>query len=226
MALKTADRSLRLPIRVWDTPTRLFHWCLVLLFVTAYASSQLDWWQLHLLAGYAVLVLLFFRLVWGFIGSETSRFANFLVSPLAGLRHLKHFRYLEPDTQIGHNAAGGWMVLILLGVLGLQVGTGLFSNHHGTVNGPLTKYVGHATSNLLADVHSLLFDLLMAAVILHVVTVVAYFVVKKQDLVRPMITGKKRLPAATRAPRLANPLLAAVVLLATIAAVVALVQLA
>ena len=223
MALKTT-MTLQLPLRVWDASIRLFHWSLVLLFLLAYATSQLDWMNLHLLTGYAILALLLFRLVWGVVGSETARFASFIVSPMAGLRHLQHFREREPDTQVGHNAAGGWMVLILLALLTIQVGSGLFANDDGATRGPLMKFVGKPTSDLLSAVHSLMFDFLLAAVILHVLVVIAYAVVKKHDLVRPMITGKKRLPAATHAPRLASPLLALLVLLLATAAVVALVR--
>jgi cytochrome b len=223
MALKTT-MTLQLPLRVWDAPIRLFHWSLVLLFLLAYATSQLDWMNLHLLTGYAILALLLFRLVWGVVGSETARFASFVVSPMAGLRHLQHFREREPDTQVGHNAAGGWMVLILLALLTIQVGSGLFANNDGATEGPLMKFVSKPHSDLLSAVHSLMFDFLLAAVILHVLVVIAYAVVKKHDLVRPMITGKKRLPAATHAPRLASPLLALLVLLLATATVVALVR--
>jgi cytochrome b len=223
MVLRT-NTTLQLPLRVWDAPIRLFHWSMVLLFVCAYATSQLNWMELHLLTGYAILALLIFRLAWGVVGSETARFASFVASPMAGLRHLQHFREREPDTQVGHNAAGGWMVLVMLALVAIQVGTGLFANDDGAIEGPLMRHVGKPNSDLLSAVHSLVFDFLLAAVILHVLAVIAYAVVKRHDLVRPMITGKKRLPAATRAPRLASPLRALLVLLLAVAAVVALVR--
>jgi len=115
-------------------------------------------------------------------------------------------------------------VLILLALLTIQVGSGLFANNDGATEGPLMKFVSKPHSDLLSAVHSLMFDFLLAAVILHVLVVIAYAVVKKHDLVRPMITGKKRLPAATHAPRLASPLLALLVLLLATATVVALVR--
>ena len=223
MALKTAT-TLQLPLRVWDAPIRLFHWSMVLLVLLAYATSQLNWMELHLLVGYAILALLLFRLAWGFVGSETARFASFLASPMAGLRHLQHFHEREPDTEVGHNAAGGWMVLVLLALLAVEVGTGLFANDDGATEGPLMKYVSKPHSDLLSAVHSLVFDFLLAAVILHVLAVIAYAVVKRHNLLWPMISGKKRLPAATRAPRLASPLRALLVLLLAVAAVVALVR--
>ena len=115
-------------MRVWDAPTRLFHWLITLLVIFSYVSIKQDWVQLHFLSGYTILTLLLFRIAWGFVGSQTARFSQFMRSPIEGLRHLAHFPRREPDTEIGHNAAGGWMVLILLAALAAQVGTGLFSN--------------------------------------------------------------------------------------------------
>src|SRR5271154_2539662 len=104
-------RQLVLPMRIWDLPTRLFHWTLVILILTSWLSAQLDWMRLHIWCGFAVLTLLLFRLIWGFIGSDTARFAYFLKSPIAAAQHLMHLHRREPDTEVGHNAAGGWMVL-------------------------------------------------------------------------------------------------------------------
>ena len=200
---------LRLSMRVWDAPTRLFHWAIVLLVATSYASIRLDRIDLHLLSGYTMLTLLLFRLAWGFVGSETSRFRQFLVSPLAGFRHLAQFTRREPDDQVGHNAAGGWMVLILLGDLGVQVGTGLFSNDDVVTQGPLAHLVSKGVSDEVSAVHAYNFDVLLALMALHVVAIIAYATVKRHNLLRPMITGRKRLPGATRQPRMASPLLAA-----------------
>jgi cytochrome b len=213
MALRSFSRELQLPMRVWDLATRLFHWSVVVLVAVSYATSQMRRMDIHLLAGYAMLALLVFRLIWGFAGSDTSRFSHFLASPAAGLRHLTHLRGREPDTQVGHNAAGGWMVLLMLLALAVQVGTGLFSNDRRTAtHGPLAGHVSKATSDLLSSVHSACFTVLLVLVGLHVLAVIAYAVVKRQNLLRPMITGKKRLPAATPAPRMASQILAAIVL--------------
>jgi cytochrome b len=168
-----------------------------------------------------MLALLIFRIVWGVIGSDTSRFARFVKNPVEGFRHLAHFGRREPDVEIGHNAAGGWMVLILLALLAAQVGTGLFSNDDGINTGPLAQFVAKPLSDQLSDWHGIIFNVLAVAMGLHVVVVIAYVALKGQNLVRPMITGKKRLPAATPAPRLASPILAAVVLLASAAIAVA-----
>ncbi len=205
--------GMRLSMRVWDAPIRLFHWGLVLLIVFSYVSNKLNWMQLHFLSGYTILTLLIFRFVWGFIGSDTARFGRFLKSPLAGLRHLAKIGRREPDLEIGHNAAGGWMVIILLLDVLLQAVLGLFANDDVFSEGPLAKHVGKALSNRFSHFHALNFKILLGLMGLHVVVILAYAVVKRQDLVRPMITGRKRLPPTLRAPRMVHPLLALLVVL-------------
>ncbi len=213
-------------MRVWDAPTRLFHWAIVLLVAFSYVCAQREWTQLHFLSGYVVLALLLFRLAWGFVGSETSRFRQFLRSPIAGLRHLAAFGKREPDTEIGHNAAGGWMVLAMLLALLVQVGSGLFSNNDIDAKGPLAHRVSKATSDWLSGLHATSFYVLLGLVALHVVAIVAYAVFKRHDLLRAMVTGKKRLPANLRQPRFASPVLAAAILAVAAGAVWLLVRLA
>ena len=198
----------RILMRVWDAPTRLFHWGIVLLVAFSWFSSQRHWMQLHFLSGYTILAALLFRVAWGFVGSETSRFRRFLRSPVEGFRHLARFGWREPDNEIGHNAAGGWMVLVLLGVMFVQVGTGLFSNDEIDSKGPLAHLVADGTSDWLSGIHIKNFNILLAAMAMHVLAVLAYAVVKRHDLVRPMVTGRKRLPANFRQPRFASPALA------------------
>jgi cytochrome b len=213
MALRNRDSGLKLPLRVWDAPTRLFHWAIVLLIATSYVTVHKGWMKLHMLSGYTILTLVLFRVIWGFVGSETSRFSRFLHSPLAALRQLAQFRDRSPDTEVGHNAAGGWMVLVILAVLGMQLASGLsVTDEDDNIMGPLAKFVGPTWSGRLTSFHMLNFNILLGLIVLHVLAVVAYAMVKRHDLVRPMITGKKRLPAATRAPRMTSPLLALVIL--------------
>ena len=151
-------------------------------------------------------------LFFGFVGSETSRFSQFLRSPVQGLRGLAQFTRREPDDQVGHTAAGGWMVLVLLGLLAIQVGTGLFSRTRQGMAGPLAHLVGEDGSDRISAVHAANFNLILAAIGLHVVAILAYGLVKRHALLWPMITGRKRLPGATRPPRMASPLLAALIL--------------
>jgi cytochrome b len=199
-------------VRVWDAPTRLFHWAIALLVGFSWFSMHESWMELHFLSGYTILALLLFRLVWGFIGSDTARFGRFLASPAAAFRHLAHIHRREPDAEIGHNAAGGWMVLLMLALLLVQVGSGLFANDDIMNEGPLAHLVGKSRSDWFTNIHSINFTLIEIAVAAHVVAVLAYAVLKRQDLVRPMVTGSKRLPAGLRAPRMASLWLAIAVL--------------
>jgi cytochrome b len=204
-----------LPMRIWDAPTRLFHWTLVLLVAFSYLAIQMSWMKLHFLSGYTILALLLFRLAWGVVGSETARFSHFLQSPLEAFRHLAHFLRREPDTEIGHNAAGGWMVLVMLLTLLAQVATGLFSNDDVAFEGPLAHRLDKAASDAVTSAHGMIFNVILVVVALHVLAVIAYAIVKRHDLVRPMVTGKKRLPATMQQPRFTNPLLALLILIAS-----------
>ena len=211
---------MRLSTRIWDAPTRLFHWAIVLLVAASYftikSASGADvvlFTNLHKLSGYAMLTLLLFRLAWGFVGSETSRFGGFLRSPLDGLRHLRHFGRREADDQVGHNAAGGWMVLVLLVALGVQAVTGLFT-FDDVPEGPLGGTVSENTAYWLTSVHAANFNVILGLIVLHVGAVAAYAVVKRHNLVWPMITGRKPLPGAMRPPRMVSPVRALLLVLA------------
>ncbi len=129
-----ADRG----VIVWDLPTRAFHWLTVALVAAAYATWRLNWMDWHAWCGDALLALLLFRLVWGFVGSDTARFARFLASPRAAAHHIARLFTREPDTQVGHNPAGGWMVLLLLALLLGQTLTGIVDNNDVADAGPLT----------------------------------------------------------------------------------------
>ena len=197
--------DLKRPMQIWDAPTRLFHWAIVVLFCTAWLTERLNWMELHLLNGYTVLALLLFRLAWGIVGSDTARFLRFLKSPLAALHHLSRLNHREPDTEIGHNAAGGWMVLVMLGLLCVQVGTGLCANDEVSVQGPLAEAVGPANSDWFSHIHAVNFRLIEAAIALHVLAILTYRVLRGHRLVWPMVTGNKPLPDTLPAPRMASP---------------------
>lgn len=200
-------------VKVWDGWVRLFHWSIVVLLAVSFVSIKTGNVEVHYVSGYTVLTLLLFRIAWGVAGSDTARFTRFLRSPLAGLRHLRQFRRREPDTEIGHNAAGGWMVLVLLGLLLVQAATGLFANHEPgfsyDAHGPLALKVADRTSAWLTGIHHLNSILVLVAVGLHVLAVLSYRVVKGHDLIGPMVTGFKSLPARLAAPRMGSPVLAA-----------------
>lgn len=206
-------------VKVWDVPTRLFHWSIVLLVAFSYATARLGWIDWHFRSGYAILALVLFRIVWGLVGSETARFSSFIRGPRDVLHHLFHVARGRAEAEAGHNAAGALMVMLLLSLLLFQTGTGLFSGDGIFVEGPLAQFVGGAMSETLTGWHGLGFDLILIAVIVHVAAVLFYGVFLKQNLVRPMITGRAWLPGLSKAPKLASPILALVVLAACAAAV-------
>ena len=122
-------------------PTRLFHWLVVALVAAAYATSKLNWMDWHARAGEALLALVLFRLLWGFFGSETARFSSFLAPPRVAAAASAHVFRREPDHQVGHNPAGGWMVLLLLALLLGETLSGLYVANDVADEGPLTEWV-------------------------------------------------------------------------------------
>lgn len=214
-ATNSAGASAR-SVRVWDLPTRLFHWLTVPLVAGAWATQRLNWIDLHVRLGETLLALVLFRLMWGCVGSETARFRRFLASPGAAWRHLRHLLRREPDLQVGHNAAGGWMVLLLLVLLLAETLSGLYVYNDIADEGPLSEIVPASIANAISALHAWGWDILLAAVVLHVCAIAVYALAKGHNLLGPMITGRKRLPATVRAPARASPWLAA--LLLTVAA--------
>lgn len=212
-------------MKVWDLPVRLFHWALVVLIFGSWLTQELGRMDVHMWIGEWVLALLLFRIVWGLVGSDTARFKRFLRSPVAALRHLSHLRRREPDHEIGHNAAGGWMVLGMLALLAVQTGTGLFSNDDGDTEGPLMHLVGKDRSDWLSHIHYLNFTAIEVVVVLHVLAIVAYAVLKRQNLVRPMVTGTKLMPGDAAAPRFVHPVWALAILAVAFGVVVWVVKL-
>lgn len=181
-------------IYVWDLPTRLFHWTLLGLVIFQWASAEIggDLMDYHLLTGYAIAALVVFRVAWGFAGNRYARFGNFLRGVGPTIEYARAMRAKTAPRYLGHNPLGGWMVLALLGTLAIQVTTGLFANDDVMTEGPLRHLVSDRASSLLTEVHGLVFNLLVALVALHVVAVYAHRIFKKEDLIRPMLTGYKQ----------------------------------
>ena len=199
-------------VLVWDAATRLFHWLTAALVVAAYVTWRLDWMNWHARAGEAVLALVVFRVLWGFFGSATARFAGFLASPRVAVEHLARLLRREPDRQVGHNPAGGWMVLILLALLLIETLSGIYINNDIADEGPLTELTPAPVANAINAVHWIFWDVLLAAIALHVAAILIYAAAKGQNLVTPMLTGWKVLPATVPQPRMAGALAACVLL--------------
>jgi len=213
-------------VRVWDLPTRLFHWLLVLciagLFVTGKTGGDAMNWHLRL--GYAALTLVIFRVVWGFIGGRWSRFARFFPTPGRVLRYLKG--QALPEDLAGHNPLGAFSVFALLLLAAAQAVTGLFSYDEIAFAGPLSGLVSNHAVSLLTSLHKSWGQyLIVAFVTFHVLAIVVY-TVRKHGLLWPMIVGDKPLPASLPPSRdtLGTRLLALIVLAIVAAAMVALVR--
>jgi cytochrome b len=180
-------------IKVWDVPVRLFHWTLLALFAFLFWSGKtggnaMVW---HMYAGYAVLALVIFRVLWGFAGSTHARFTSFLAGPRRMFDFARALLSRSPAHSVGHNPLGGWMVVVLLGSLALQASTGLFANDDIATEGPLTALISKELSDRLTTIHRWNFDFLLICAGLHVLAVLFHVFVKKENLVAAMFTGVK-----------------------------------
>lgn len=180
-------------VRVWDLPTRLFHWALMVLVGFSWWSAEeapIEW---HMWSGFAILTLLIFRLLWGVVGGSTARFSNFVRGPRTVLRYLRDIRNWKG---IGHSPLGALSVIALLLSLGVQVATGLIQiDSTDFVEGPLSHLVSFETAEAAHDVHDANFNVLLALIGLHVAAIVFYRVAFGKKLVGPMITGRAQVAA-------------------------------
>ncbi|MBT9501432.1 MAG: cytochrome b/b6 domain-containing protein [Burkholderiaceae bacterium] len=213
------------PVRVWDLPTRLFHWSLALCVVGSIVSAKIggnlmDW---HMRLGYAAFTLLLFRILWGLVGGRWSRFASFIYSPQALLRYLRGRPLPGDHFEVGHSPLGALSVFGLLAILAAQVGTGLFADDEIATTGPLIRFVSGATSSLLTGYHKHWGQwIIYALVALHVLAILFYVFKRGKALVRPMLVGDKLLSTVVPASRDGTgPRLLALVLLLACAGFVA-----
>lgn len=180
-------------VRVWDLPTRIFHWALVVFIVCLAVSGLIGGAAMvwHFRFGYAVLSLLLFRIVWGLVGGRWSRFGAFIYAPQSVISYLKGQG--KPEHSVGHNPLGAGSVFAMLAVLLAQVGSGLISDDEIASAGPLTRFVSGSVVNLATNYHKNIGKwLLLALVVLHIVAIV-YYLVKKHKLVQAMLHGDKEL---------------------------------
>ncbi|HEX7752047.1 MAG TPA: cytochrome b/b6 domain-containing protein [Novosphingobium sp.] len=176
-------------VRVWDLPTRLFHWLLVALFAVSWWSAENREMEWHYRSGTLLLMLLAFRLVWGVIGGSTARFSHFLPTPR---RLLTHFQ-ADPEGTVraGHNPLGALSVVAILLLLAVQIGTGLFAGDvDGLESGPLNYLVTFEQGRAAAEIHELAFNGLLALAGLHILAILYYQVIRRRNLIGPMVTGK------------------------------------
>lgn len=200
-------------VKVWDPLVRIFHWSLVVFFTIAYLTDD-DFALLHDLSGYIVLGLVVFRIIWGFVGSAYARFGNFIYSPATIIRYLKDFLAAKPKHYLGHNPAGGAMVIVLLFMVGITAWSGHMlheteSGEHAGINISIIKSVSaHGNERhekeaesgerqdgggdeLWEEIHEVSADLTMLLVLIHIAGVMASSLIHRENLVKSMFTGYK-----------------------------------
>jgi len=191
-------------VRIWDLPTRSFHILLILCVIGLVVTGEMggDVMQLHFWFGYAVLTLVLFRLIWGFVGGHWSRFINFVPTPNKLLAYVHALRNKQTPHHAGHNPLGTLSVLGMLSVLLVQVFSGFMSDDEISNTGPWTAWVPADWVELATEYHSDVGKVLLIFLIaLHVGTVLYYKRIKHDDLITPMLTGDKELPSETQASR-------------------------
>lgn len=200
-------------IKVWDLPVRVFHWLLAVLFAASIYSAYQDkfgiYADIHLWSGVAIITLVVWRTVWGLVGSDTARFSTSLKGPATIFAYLRG----RAEPGVGHNPLGAYAVVLMLSLVLAQAVLGLYSSDGMLFNGPLAGSDGDD----IQDIHEQLGYILFGVIGLHVTAILWYLVIRKDNLVTPMITGTK--PSVAAQPRLRSPLLALVILLGVAAVV-------
>lgn len=187
-------------VLVWDRSMRVFHWALVVCVAALLVTGLTGAVRWHIRLGEVTLGLVLFRLIWGWMGSQTARFASFVVGPLRAIGHLRH----RKPTRLGHNPLGGWMVLAMLAALSMQTLSGLLATGDGLHEGPLARWIGSSASATAFELHEALALVLIGLVLLHMGAVLIHRVVLKDKLIRPMIDGHRPAPATVIPPRMAG----------------------
>jgi cytochrome b len=178
---------------VWDWPLRVFHWLLVICVAGAWAThyAGLEWFDWHRRLGYATLVLVAFRIVWGFVGTRYARFGSFVRGPRDIFEYLANLR-ASATNPAGHNPLGALSVIAFLVVLVIQAATGLFANDEIANAGPFFGWVSQETSNQLTAIHHLNSNVLLGLIALHLLAVAYYDIVRKSGLTKTILTGRKQ----------------------------------
>jgi cytochrome b len=185
-------------VPIWDLPTRTFHWLLDLGVATSYLTGGEEGWLfvVHTASGYLIAVLLLFRVIWGVIGSPRSRFRDFVHGPRTVAGYVRSLLALRPARHIGHNPLGGWMVILMLIVLSITVGTGLFSGEEGGASGLFLPLIAAPGSEGLGEVHEVFANIIVILAVIHVCAVLLDWWLTRENLVSAMISGSKQLDEA------------------------------
>jgi cytochrome b len=174
------------PYPVWDLPTRLFHWLLVVNFAACWATQELGWIVWHFYAGYSLLTLVLFRLAWGLIGSRHSRFSDFLRGP----RGIREYLREGISTTPGHNPLGALSVIAMLGLLLVQAATGLFNADDQGNQAPYYHLLSESVANLVGETHVVIFNVSLGLIGLHLLAIVYYRLTQGPSMLLAMLRGR------------------------------------
>jgi len=178
-------------VKVWDFPTRIFHWTLVAVMAAAWISSEADGnlFKVHVYSGTLLIGFVVFRVIWGVIGSRHARFGDFVRGPAVVKDYAKRLFAFRPPYKVGHNPLGGWMILALIATILMVVLTGMMSSEDGYV-GPLA----HIGGGLFGKTHEVFANLLITLIVAHVAGVLVHGFISRENLPRAMVTGEKHVP--------------------------------
>ncbi len=176
---------------IWDLPLRIFHWSFAFTILACWYTSEQEGEMVerHMQLGYVALTLIVFRILWGVIGPKHARFSQFIPSANTLINYL-HPKKVSKATP-GHNPLGALMVVLMIVLITLQAVSGLFINDDIFSSGPYYGSIGNDLEKIMAFIHHNVFDFMIAAIALHIAAIAYYWRIKKQNLVLPMITGKK-----------------------------------
>lgn len=178
-------------VRVWDSFVRGFHWSQLLLLVGCWWTAEYGHMVWHQWLAMTLLAFWLVRVIWGFVGSPSARFSHFVKSPAVVWRYGQQLLRHQAPVQLGHNPLGGWMVVALMVVVGLQLGSGLFASDEIFFQGPLAAWVSADTSSWLTQLHHRNFDYIVWLGIIHVLAVMVHCA-RGERLVPAMFSGRKR----------------------------------
>jgi cytochrome b len=185
-------------VRVWDLPTRVFHWALVIALIAQVTTGKIGGAALtwHMRIGYCIFALIVFRLVWGFVGGHWSRFTSFVYGPASALRYLRNRHAAGDLFHVGHNPLGSASVFAMLAILIVQVATGLVADDEIATVGPLNRLVSTSFGLSATAWHKGAgLVIILTLVVLHVLAILFYRLRRRQDLIGPMFSGDKLLLA-------------------------------
>lgn len=206
---------------IWDLPTRVLHWALALLICGSYYTVEVTGnMDQHMLIGQTILVLVLFRVVWGFVGTRYARFGSFVYGPGEIAAYAKSALGRSAAGYAGHNPLGGLVVFVMLALVLAQTLTGLFATDGDFYSGPLNHLISSRAGNQVTEFHEANFSVLALVVIVHVAAAFFYLLVKRENLIAPMFTGRKDDATGSMEPIAGSKLLRAIVALLVVAGVV------